>query len=489
MKRMMMGLTMMLGVLAGGCGGGSTPTTPPPPPPPPGPLPVAAVQVTLAQSTLTEGQNTQATAVLRDAAGTQLSGRTVTWSTSGGTAATVSNTGRVTAVSAGSTTITASSEGRSGSATVQVTSVPVATVTLATAQASLTPGGGTQVTAALRGAGGQTLVGRSVVWQSSNAAVATVDATGLVSALTVGTTTITATSEGHVGSIQIVVASASAASVVITPGSAALFQGQSVAFQATVRDANQSVLTGRTVTWESTNPAVATVAQTGQVIAVASGTTTIRALVDGLVATAQVTVSNVPVASVSLNSVSVGLPVGEVFVLIATPRDANSNPLPGRAVQWTSTDLTVVNGYVYADTAVITGLKVGSSTITATSEGKSRSILVTVTPPPVANVCAQIAGALVYGDDGQYLGRLTNRYDAQSVYNEYGTYGSPYSSTSTNNRYGQYGSPYSSLSAWNPYTSTPPKLYKGGVAIAYFTVNKYLSSWVSPAYAQTCNFP
>jgi len=66
-------------------------------------------------------------------------------------------------------------------------------------------------------------------------------------------------------------------------------------------------------------------------------------------------------------------------------------------------------------------------------------------------------GGRLYGQDGQYLGRVnSNRYDPESISNPYGRYGSPYSSTSVNNPYSRYGSPYSSLSAKNPYTTTPP---------------------------------
>jgi hypothetical protein len=67
------------------------------------------------------------------------------------------------------------------------------------------------------------------------------------------------------------------------------------------------------------------------------------------------------------------------------------------------------------------------------------------------------SGGKLYGQDGQYLGRVnSNRYDPESISNPYGQYGSRYSSTSVNNPYSVYGSPYSSLSAKNPYSTTPP---------------------------------
>jgi len=66
-------------------------------------------------------------------------------------------------------------------------------------------------------------------------------------------------------------------------------------------------------------------------------------------------------------------------------------------------------------------------------------------------------GGRIYAQDGTYLGRLnSNPYDAESVANPYGQYGSPYSSESVNSPYGRYGSSYSDLSPTNPYSSTPP---------------------------------
>ena len=91
------------------------------------PPPVASVAVTLSAGTLAVGQTTQAVAVLRDAAGATLSGRAITWTSSSTAVATVSAAGLVSAVGAGSATITATSEGRSGTATVTVT--PAVTLT------------------------------------------------------------------------------------------------------------------------------------------------------------------------------------------------------------------------------------------------------------------------------------------------------------------------------------------------------------------------
>jgi uncharacterized protein YjdB len=101
------------------------------------PPPVATVTVSLASPTIAQGQTTQATATLTDAIGNVLSGRTIAWSSSNSSVATVSSTGVVSAVATGTANITATSEGKSGSATATVNApAPTATTMAITTQPS-----------------------------------------------------------------------------------------------------------------------------------------------------------------------------------------------------------------------------------------------------------------------------------------------------------------------------------------------------------------
>lgn len=86
--------------------------------------PVASVGVALASNSLIVGGSTQVIATTRDASNNVLTGRAVTWNSGSATVATVSGSGLVTAVAAGTTNITASSEGTSGSASLTVTAAP-----------------------------------------------------------------------------------------------------------------------------------------------------------------------------------------------------------------------------------------------------------------------------------------------------------------------------------------------------------------------------
>ena len=180
-----------------------------------GPAPVASVSVSPASTSLTTGQTVQLTATPRDASGNALTGRVVTWASSNTTVATVNGSGLVTALTAGSATITATSEGKSGTAMVTVTLVPVASVSVSPATASVAAGQTVQVTATPRDAGGNVLAGRVVTWGSSNTAVATVNGSGLVSGVAAGSATVTATSEGKSGSAVITVTAVSGGGTVL----------------------------------------------------------------------------------------------------------------------------------------------------------------------------------------------------------------------------------------------------------------------------------
>ena len=85
----------------------------------------------------------------------------------------------------------------------------------------------------------------------------------------------------------------------------------------------------------------------------------------------------------------------------------------------------------------------------------------------------------IYGgeDHDVYLGKLNaSKYDSESIWNEYGIYGSEYNTNSIWNEYGTYGSEYSSYSPFNSYASYPPVIVDAeGNFYGYFTANKYKS--------------
>lgn len=179
---------------AAACSSGSGPTTPG------GETPaVAAIGVTGATGTLTPGATVALVATARDSGGTVIDGVTFTWSSSSSAVATVSQTGVVTAVTPGTATITATSGHVAGTFGVTVSptpAIPVVSVTVSAAQTTLTAGDTATLIATMKDATGHTLAGRAVAWSSSAPDIATVSTAGVVTAVSAGSASIVATSEG-----------------------------------------------------------------------------------------------------------------------------------------------------------------------------------------------------------------------------------------------------------------------------------------------------
>src|SRR5512133_620386 len=345
--------------------------------------PVATVAVVPNPLQMSVSQNTQLSAVARDANGTVLTGRPVTWSSSNTSVATVSPQGVLTAVAAGTTTITATSEGKSGTSAVTISNFAVGSVSVQPTPSTIVQNTSLQLTAVIRDVTGATTTDRVVASSSRNVTVATVSSTGVVSGLAAGTATITATSEGQSGTATVTVTPAPVASVTIQPPTATVPIGQTATLVATTKDANGNTLTGRAVTWSSSSAAIATVSATGVVTGVATGTATITATSEGKSGTATITVPVLAVGSVVVAPASPSLTVGQTMPLAATVKNVNGDVVTDRVVTWSSSSDAIAS---VSSTGTVTGVGPGTATVTATSEGKSGSAAVTVTRVPVGSV-------------------------------------------------------------------------------------------------------
>ncbi len=177
------------------------------------PAPVATVRVVGSSSPLSIGQELQLTGQVTDAKGAAVSGRTISWTTSDATVATVSSSGLVRGMAAGVVTITASVDAHSGTFPVLVIS-PVAGSIMISPLAGIL-GIGDQITlmAIVLDSIGQAIPSPSVTWLSSNPIAASVTPQGVVTGLSRGTTVISAVSNGKEGRAPITVAPPSLATL------------------------------------------------------------------------------------------------------------------------------------------------------------------------------------------------------------------------------------------------------------------------------------
>src|SRR6266567_6052489 len=294
----------------------------------PGASAVASVAVTPAVVTIGPTDTLRLIAVAKDAAGTPLTGRTITWSTSDPSRATVSTSGLVTGVAAGSATISATAEGKAGQSAITVKFINIAgvwdfTETLVDLAQGITCSDTgsyvfSQTGSAFEGTYGQ--VGTCVQGASSfpNDTVS-VPVTG--GHVTVAADTIvfqvpgcqygatvsgdppTSLSgavscfSGQVSGSWRAVRGVAVASVAVTPATATVLGSETAQLSVAVKNAAGARLFGRPVTWSSGDQSIATVSATGIVTGLAAGTTTITATVEGKVGSAPVTVAFVDLPS------------------------------------------------------------------------------------------------------------------------------------------------------------------------------------------------
>ncbi len=312
-----------------------------------------------------------------NASGQAVSPIRVGWSSRDPSIATVDANGAVLAGSSqGSTWIVARTATNVADSALVKVRAPVAKVTVLPGSATLARGQSATFSAELRDAGNHLIDDRTATWISSDPAVATVSAAGGVLAAKIGTATITATAEGKTATAALTVVSP-VDHIELTPGSLSFASiGQSASLTSKIVARTGASIEGITVSFTTSNPAVATVSSSGSVIATGNGTATITASADGSTATAGVTVKQV-VASIAIapKATSVSA-IGESRTFTATVLDATGAPIQSPNITWTSSDPAVAT----VSGGVASAKRAGSATITASIDGKSDAATFIVAP-------------------------------------------------------------------------------------------------------------
>jgi alpha-tubulin suppressor-like RCC1 family protein/uncharacterized protein YjdB len=349
--------------------------------------PVAQVTVALPQPSLPAGDSARITAAAKDGDGNTLGDRVVTWTSSDSTVARVTRAGYAVTLREGSATLTATAEGQRGQARITVMPARVAAVVVEPTGVSLQVGGADTLRAEPRDSRGNALAGRTVQWQTADAKIASVTPAGVVTARSVGSTTITATVGDHRMEVAVSVNAVPVAAVELAPQRVDVEAGQTASLTVTARDARSGVLRDRAPSWTSSNEDVARVSAAGIVTGVAAGEARVTARIEGKEATVTVRVRPAAVATVAVNPPAVTLTEGEGTMLAATPRDVQGAPLPDRRVQWRSDNARVAS---VSNSGEVKALSAGTARITASAEEKLGTVTITVNarapvvvaPPP-----------------------------------------------------------------------------------------------------------
>ena len=349
---------------------------------------VSSIVLSPTSVTLNVGEKETFRATVRDANGRTLS-RTVAWTSSDTSIATITSSGQVTTRRPGFSVISASTSGKTSSATLTVRSLPATSVSVKLASTSQAVGLTQVARVVALDQYGKPVVSRAVPWNSSIPSVATVDSAGRIVARAAGKTRISAIVDAVVGYADLTVFSPVATSIKVSPATVTVALGATGQMTAVVLDQNGTPLSSQpTTTWSSAQPSIAAVASNGMVTGVANGTTTIKAVAGTMSSTASVSVTAIAVASLQVSPSAPALVVGDSVNLSVQALDAFGNVLTGRAISYSSSAPGIAT---VSASGTIIAVAPGTSTITATSSGVAKSVVATVTAPAVAAVSVTLA--------------------------------------------------------------------------------------------------
>jgi len=206
----------------------------------------------------------------------------------------------------------------------------------------------------------------SVFWTSTNPAVATITAAGLLSSVAPGTASIKAVSDNITGSASLTVGAAALVSLSVTPANPLIAKGQTQQFTATgtFTDGSAQDLTN-SATWTSSSDAVATISAAGLATSVEQGSATIQAASGTIKSSATLTVGPPVLASIVVTPADSSILPGATKQLTATGNfsDGGIQDLTSTAV-WASSSPSEAT---VSASGLVTGVNFGSATISATS--------------------------------------------------------------------------------------------------------------------------
>jgi uncharacterized protein YjdB len=355
---------------------------------------VATVTVTPDSASLNVvGGTVQLAAAAQDSRGHEIAGVAFAWSSSDSSIVTVDASGVVTAVASGRATVTATASGTGASAAVTVAQ-KAASVTLTPTAATLNAlGAAVQLTVTARDSNGHAIPGKTFTWASSDSGIATVGASGLVTAVANGAASIMAMADGAADTADVTVTQV-LSSIAVTPATPSLAAlGVTVQLQAAALDSNAHAIAGKTFSWASSDQSVVTVdPSSGLVTAVANGAATVTATVEGVDGSTTVTVAQ-KATRVALSPAGASVSgVGATHQYAVEAWDARDNPIPGPGVHATWTSLNPNVATVNASSGLAAAVGAGQVTIRVAVDGVVDHGLLTVVTPGLSpvNLWAQL---------------------------------------------------------------------------------------------------
>lgn len=339
---------------------------------------ISSISITPVDLTLAIGINQQFTATATYSDGsTQDLASGVTWSSSSSSVVSINGSGVATTAGAGQTTITATVGSLSDTTTVTVVPAHLISIDVEPKAVAIALGTEQQFSAVGTFDDGSTQLLTSVTWTSSLPGTATINPSGLATAVGTGSSTISAISGSVTGTASLSVSSAALVSIAVTPANSSMAVGTTKQFTATgtFSDSSTQDLT-LSVLWGSSSPATATINNLGSVGSLATGTTTISATLGAISGSTTLTVSTAHLVSISINPSNPRIEKGTTlkFTAVGTFSDGStSSSLSGLSWKSSKPNIAQVRGSGLAH-----GKKAGTVTISASSAGIKGTTTLTV---------------------------------------------------------------------------------------------------------------
>jgi uncharacterized protein YjdB len=300
----------------------------------------------------------------------------VQWSSSAQNVLTVSSTGLGAAIVAGTSTVTATSGSISGTASVTVSSATLVSLAIAPANSTMPDEANKQFTATGTFSDSTTQdLTQLALWKSSNPAVATINASGLVTSVATGSTTVQASLGSVVQSTMLTVSNVALASIAIAPANPTISKGTLLKFTATGTYTDGSTATLTNVSWTSSKPQFANVRSSGIVHGKKAGSVTISATAFGVTGTTTLTVGTGTLVSTAVSPLNPSVSPGSTqqFTATGTFSDGTIQDVTINS-HWSSSNssvATIANAPIQAGLA--TTKASGTTTIGVNTRGISTS--------------------------------------------------------------------------------------------------------------------
>lgn len=339
---------------------------------------------------------------------------TSNWSSSSPAIAAITSTGIATALAAGTATISATSGGITGTATLTVSAPTLTSIAVTPGTASIVSGTGTQQYLATCSYSNSTTSNctQTVQWSSSNPAFATVSSSGLAAGVASGNAIISASSGGLSATSTLTVSSPSLVSIAVTPSTVSVQTAGTQQFTASCAYANNTNNNcTSTVSWTSSNLSVATTSANGLVTAIAPGTSTIKAISSATTGSAILTATGPTLTSITVNPSTASIVAGtgtEQYSAKCAYSNGTSSNCTSTATWSSGTPAvaTITSGGMAA------GLTAGTSTMKATIGSTVGTGVLTVTNATLTRILVAPATVSIAPGTG------TQQYKATCIYSD-----------------------------------------------------------------------